>query len=149
MTRQALLSILIVLTLIGFADSAYLAHSALTADPLVCDIEGLDKCNTVAASPYSKLLGIPLAVYGLGFYAVILLLSVYLLSRSSRLAVKGLAAASVVGALASAYFLFLQVFVIKAICIYCLASAVVSFILAGLVVAYRKRLLPLPPAVLP
>lgn len=149
MTRHLLLAVLIVLALIGLADSAYLAHSAYTADPLVCDIEGLDKCNTVAASPYSKFLGTPLSVYGLGFYILILGFSLALMARPSRFLMQGLLTASVLGAIASAYFLYLQIMVIKAMCIYCLASAVISFLLAGLVVVYRKRLLSPPPAVLP
>ena len=149
MTRQTLLIVLIVLSLIGIADSSYLAHSALTSDPLVCDIEGLDTCNTVAESPYSKLLGIPLAVYGLGFYVLIALLSVYLLSRPSRRAVQGLVLVTILGALASAYFLFLQIVVIKAVCIYCLVSAAIAFVLVRLTVAYRRRLLPEEPPVLP
>ncbi|MEK9160499.1 MAG: vitamin K epoxide reductase family protein [Patescibacteria group bacterium] len=147
MTRHFFLTVLIVLTLIGLADSAYLSHSALTADPLVCDIEGLDKCNTVAASPYSKFLGIPLAVYGLGFYVLILMLTASLYGRTPRVLVQGLLAVTVLGALASLSFLFLQIVVIKAICIYCLVSACISFILAGLTIGYRKHLL--PPVVLP
>lgn len=149
MTRTTLLALLIVLTLIGIIDSTYLSISAANSDPLVCDIGGLTDCNLVAESPYSRLMGIPLAVYGLGFYGVILLLSISLLMTPSRKATYGLIAATVLGALASLYFLYLQIMVIQALCIYCLISAAVSFLLCALTLGFWRRLLPVPPAVLP
>lgn len=149
MNRSIILAIIIALTLVGLADSAYLSQSALTSSDLVCDIDGLDDCNTVAASPYSSFVGIPLAVYGLAFYVAILIIAGYLYYRPSRLAAKLLVAATVLGAIASVYFLYLQVAVIKALCIYCLASAVISFVLCGLSVVFFKRLVPQPPAVIP
>ena len=54
---------------------------------------------------------------------------------------------SILGALASVYFLYLQVAVIQAFCIYCIVSAVVAFLLMGLLLRYSKLLVPQPPAV--
>jgi len=149
MNRTVLLAVLIALALIGLADSLYLSQSAMTDTPLVCDIQGLDDCNTVAESPYSKLLGVPLAVYGLGFYGAILALGIFLYFRPSRLGALALVAGAVLGALSSAYFLYLQVAVIQAFCVYCIASAIISFILAALALGFWKRLVPTPPVVLP
>ncbi|MBP9816981.1 MAG: hypothetical protein KBD05_03045 [Candidatus Pacebacteria bacterium] len=53
------------------------------------------------------------------------------------------------GAAASVYFLYVQVYLIDAICIYCLGSALASFLLFGLTVTTWKRLVPQPPAVIP
>lgn len=149
MNRTTLLWALVALAVIGLIDASYLSMNALNSTPLVCDIQGLDDCNAVAESPYSRLLGVPLAVYGLGFYGLALLLILYLFSRPSRAATYFLLLATGVGALASLYFLYLQVFVIEAICVYCLASALASFVLFGLAAAHRGRLVPQPPAVIP
>lgn len=149
MTRNVLLSLLIALSLVGLADSVYLTESVFTDTPLVCDIQGLNDCNTVAGSPYSKLFEIPLSVYGLGFYGALLLLSLLLLYRPSKQAAKGLVFVSILGVLASVYFLYVQVFIIQALCIYCVGSAVIAFILCALALLYFKRLLPPQPPVLP
>lgn len=149
MPRNVLLILLITFSLVGFADSAYLAKSALTSSPLVCDIQGLNDCNTVAGSSYSKLYGVPLAVYGVGFYAALLVLSILLVYRPSKLVAKLLVAVSILGALSSAYFLYLQLYVILALCIYCVVSAIISFFLCALALLYFKHLLPNPPPVLP
>lgn len=149
MNRTTALWILIVIAVIGLADATYLSMNALNSTPLVCDIQGLDDCNAVAESPYSRVIGIPLAVYGLGFYALAIVLIGYLFARPSRLAAKLLLLVTALGVLASIYFLYLQVYVIEAVCIYCLGSALASFLLCGLSIAVWKRLVPQPPAVIP
>jgi uncharacterized membrane protein len=149
MKRTTLLALIIALTLIGLADSVYLSGSAMSETPLVCDIQGLDECNTVAESPYSRLWGVPLAVFGLGFYGAILVLAGYLWYRPSRIATHALTTVALLGAAASLYFLYLQVFLIQAVCVYCLVSAAVAIILAGLTLTYSKRLVLQPPVVLP
>lgn len=149
MNRTTVLWVLIVLAVIGFIDAAYLSMNALNSTPLVCDIQGLDKCNAVAESSYSRFMGIPLAVYGLGFYALAIVLIGYLFVRPSRLAAKLLLLVTTLGAAASVYFLYVQVYLIDAICIYCLGSALASFLLFGLTVTTWKRLVPQPPAVIP
>ena len=71
MNRSLLIGLLMALSLVGIADAVYLSLHVAAGTPLVCDIgAGLDGCNTVANSPYSLFLGIPLAYYGLVFYAV-------------------------------------------------------------------------------
>lgn len=149
MNRKTSLWILIVLTLIGLADAIYLAQSALTSTALVCDIALLNDCNTVAQSPYSRFLGIPLGLYGAGFYAAILVILLALERFPSRLLSQALVVISTFGALASVYFLYLQLMVIKAVCIYCLLSAIVSFLVLGLSLLFFKKLIPCPPAVVP
>ena len=149
MNRNTLLLILGILTLLGLADAAYLSAHALASTPLVCDIQGLSDCNVVAGSPYSRFLGIPLAVYGLAFYGSALVLIAYLRYRPSRLITHALLTVASLGAAASLYFLYLQIWVIKALCVYCLASAVVSLLLFALAHLYWKRLIPALPVVIP
>ncbi len=121
MTRAVTIGILL-LSLIGLADSLYLAKHKADGTPLICDIDGLSGCNIVADSQYSDIFGIPLAEFGIGFYALIL----FLVLARSYVALRGVAS---IGTLASLYFIFVQVFLIKALCIYCIASALCTFII--------------------
>jgi uncharacterized membrane protein len=132
MARQTLFLGILVLALLGLADSVYLADSALTNSSLSCGIAGLDGCNTVAQSAYSKFLGIPLAVYGILFYVLIIASMFYAKSVRTMRSFQILFFFASVGALLSFYFMFLQVFVIKAICIYCAGSFLASVIIWAL-----------------
>lgn len=130
MSKNLLFAALIALSLIGLADSWYLASSAATQTPLVCDIgAGLDGCNQVAESPYSRVFGIPLADFGLLFYGTALLASLLAWKVSSVWTRRVLLSVTFVGAAASVYFVTLQIFIIKAYCVYCLISAGVSWIM--------------------
>ena len=130
MHRTILLALIIALSLLGVADSWYLLQSAVTDTALTCDIgAGLDGCNIVAQSPYSKLFGVPLALYGVGFFGLIFLGALALLfSRNPRLYLVLLGLAGI-GAAASVVFLYIQFVLIKALCIYCLLSAAIAFAL--------------------
>lgn len=129
MTRTALLTVLLVLTFLGMADAWYLASAALNGTSLSCSIAGLESlngCNQVAQSAYSQFLGLPLALYGVFFYAALFVIAAILTTMPVRFLYKTAIGLGVMGFLMSAYFVFLQVFVIKALCIYCLASVVIA-----------------------
>ena len=128
MIRHLLSACLILFAILGFADSWYLAHAALTNSALVCNIAGLDGCNVVAQSAYSHLFGIPNGVYGLVFYGLIFILGVLLYIVPKRLVYRLVAILGTIGLVASIVFLSLQFFVIKALCVYCLGSAVISLV---------------------
>lgn len=128
MKRLAVWAILI-FAFCGLANSAYLTQSEQNGTPLLCNIENLNGCNIVAQSPYSHFLGISLAEYGLFFYAIVFFIAaaeLLLVDQLLRRVLQGLAA---FGFLASIYFTFLQVFVIKALCVYCLGSAVLALLI--------------------
>lgn len=128
MHRTVLVWVLLLLAFTGIADAWYLTASALSDTALSCDLGAvLDGCNIVAKSPYSHFLGIPLALYGVGFYAVVFVLSALLLVRYDRLLVRVLYILGLAGALASLVFLAIQFVLIKALCVYCIASAVITF----------------------
>ena len=112
------------LAVAGFLISAYLTWTYLNAAVPVC-VGGSGGCETVQTSRYSEILGIPVAALGLFAYAVMLVCAVL---RGDGAAVSGLFVA-LVGVLFSAYLTYLELFVLRAICQWCVASAV-------LVVAY-------------
>lgn len=126
MKQAFLLPLILVLSFLGIADSWYLTQRAYSGTPLTCGIESLDGCNEVAESPYGAMVVIPLSLIGVVFYSLIFAVAGGLLvSFDSRL-LSLLRIFSVLGALASVGFVLVQVFVISALCIYCLISALLS-----------------------
>lgn len=149
MSRSLLLAIIIVLAFLGLADTWYLAQSAFTNTALNCGIEALDQCNTVAQSEYSRIYGIPLALYGFAFYAAFFVLAALVTTMSRPVFVKLMYWISVIGVLLSLYFLYLQVYVIEALCIYCLASIVIAALLFLATWRLKNRELAIQHPVLP
>jgi uncharacterized membrane protein len=90
-------------------------------------------CNAVQSSPYARLFGIlPLGLLGMFGYLAILAGWLYLRLRRDRwalyvsLAVSGM---TVFGVLFSIYLTYLEIYVIRAVCLWCLASAVIMTLL--------------------
>lgn len=144
--------LILFLAFFGLADSIYLAQQAESGAPLICNIQSLSGCNTVAASEYSKLFGIPIAEYGVLFYGIVFVLAVLELFVMDRRVRRALQAFALLGVVLSLYFTLLQAFVIKAFCIYCLASAVIAVLIllsAGLIEPVRPKRNSTPAAVPP
>ena len=78
-------------------------------------------CETVQESAYAEIVGIPVALLGLAAYAIVL----GLIAWDSPVARLGAAMRALVGLLFSMYLLVLQLFVIDAVCIWCMANDVV------------------------
>lgn len=150
MNRSFLLALLMALALLGIVDAWYLAEHANTDTALVCDIgAGLDGCNTVAQSPYSRVFGIPLADFGVAFYGLLFLMIVYSAIRPTRMLYRGLLWLTGIGAVASVVFLGIQIFLIQALCVYCIASAIIAFLLFYLSRMLFTRFAPELPVVIP
>lgn len=120
-------TIILILAFVGLADASYLAWATYTGSSLSCGI--LDGCNTVAQSEYSRLLGVPLSYLGFLYYMGATILALGYIMRPAIRTLRFLLAAGFAGALFSVYFMYLQVFLIKAVCLYCLISATVAGLL--------------------
>jgi uncharacterized membrane protein len=119
---------MLVLTIIGIADAAYVAHGNYTGAQLWCPI--LDGCNTVINSPYSRVFGMPMSYFGFVYYLFMFGLAARLAYEPAANSVRFRAVLyAALGAISSAYFIYLQVGLIAAICSYCLISAGTSFLL--------------------
>ena len=130
---------ILILSAIGFADATYLTTQHFLGAPVACSI--LKGCEQVTTSPYSVIFGIPIALLGSLYYLTILILSViYLDSRKINI-FNIIAKITPFGFLASAYLVYLQIFVIKAICLYCMGSAVTSTLLfvLSLIFWYKQK----------
>ena len=94
---------------------------------------GTGACETVQLSRWATLLGLPVAAWGIGYYALVFVLAlVGIQDRWS--ASRGLSLLTLLvtgwGLLFSAWLTYLELYVIHAICRYCVASAVLTALLA-------------------
>jgi len=105
--------------LAGLGVAAYLTWAHYADESVICVSGG--GCETVQQSSYSEIAGVPVAALGVVAYAAILALVAWD-TPSARL---GAAAIALVGLLFSVYLLVLQLFMIDAICIWCVANDVV------------------------
>ena len=122
-TKRALLALL---ALIGFFVALYLALYKLGyIGALTCSIGSCEQVNT---SRWATFLGLPVALWGVGFYAVTFAAALVGLQErfaDSRAVAMALAALCVWGVVFSLYLTYLELFVIHAICQWCVVSAVI------------------------
>ena len=109
------------LSFLGLMDASYLAvkHYSETIPPCVL----AKGCEAVTTSQYATIGGLSVALLGAIYYLVVLIISIAIIETKSDFLKKFLAKFSVIGLLASIWFISLQVFVLKALCLYCLVSA--------------------------
>jgi uncharacterized membrane protein len=121
-------TVLLVLAVLGTLISAYLTWTHFAGLTPVCTGSG-EGCQTVQSSRYASVLGIPVAFLGLIAYGGLIFSTA--LWRETGIYLGLLI--SLVGTLFSAYLTYLEIFVIGALCQWCLASA--AIMLAALVCA--------------
>jgi uncharacterized membrane protein len=122
--------------LLGFFVALYLTLYKLgVIGTLACGADSASSCEYVQTSAWATFLGLPVAAWGVGYYAVVVVLSLALVqdrwarSRGVSLAFLALTAW---GMLFSAWLTYLELFVIHAICRWCVVSAVLAVILFAL-----------------
>jgi uncharacterized membrane protein len=120
-------------SMLGLAIAGYLTYVHYAGVSPVCEIA--HGCEKVQTSQWAKLAGIPVALLGLLGYAGIL---AALVARGEA-ALTAAAGLALVGAGFSAYLTYREVFTIDAICIWCVASAVLMAALAVISVARLLR----------
>jgi uncharacterized membrane protein len=123
-----------VLSLLGLADALYLTIEHVTGQSVRCTI--LAGCSAVLSSPYAVVAGIPLAAIGAAAYFAVFSLAILTLFGYSS-AGKLMRALVVLMFLVSLWLIYLQAFVIREFCQYCLLSALITTTL--LVVVFLGR----------
>lgn len=121
----------------GFVDSTYLTVTHFLGATVPCSI--VHGCEKVLSSQYSSIFGIPVALLGAFYYLTILVLAVIYFDSRKTSVLKLLACLTPFGFLASLIFVYLQIFVIGAICLYCMVSATTSTILFISGMHYLKK----------
>jgi uncharacterized membrane protein len=133
--------VILILSALGIALSAFLTYLHYSvADAAFC-VSG-SGCATVRESSYSAVFGIPVALFGVIGYSLIFILS--LVSVSSRAKWLSLYFVSLAGVAFSAYLTYLEFFVIKAICPFCVISA---FLITGIFITLLLRKPKLSPGI--
>jgi uncharacterized membrane protein len=120
--RQAL----VLLTLVGLLVATYLwLYKIGVVGQLQC---GTGNCELVQTSRYAELFGLPVALYGVGGYATLFVVGLLGLQprfAADRRTTRLLAAIATVGFAFSLYLTAIELFVLHAICRWCVASAVI------------------------
>ncbi|MGH3524065.1 MAG: vitamin K epoxide reductase family protein [Mycobacterium sp.] len=126
--------ILGVLDVVGLVVAGYLSVVELSGGVPSCGL--VSGCEEVAKSPYNNFLGIPVAVFGVALSLVLLSLALAWWKTDIYGLLLGHYALSLVGVFFDGWFLYLQVFVIQAVCIWCVTyemSLLLRFLIALLV----------------
>ena len=132
--------VLAALDTFGLAVASYLSVVELQGGVPVCG--PISGCVEVAQSQYSRIAGVPVAVFGVGLSVVLLVAALGWWRTGDRRLLALHYGLSLVGVTFEGYFMFLQVFVIDAVCIWCAMygiSLVLRFVIALLVWLRRDR----------
>jgi uncharacterized membrane protein len=135
-----------ILCLLGLGVAGYLTYVETQDVAAVCGPVG--DCNAVQASPYARLFGfLPVGLLGMiGYVAILGAWAVGRFGRNSpaplaRLAALALLGMALFGALFSLYLTYLELYIIRAVCAWCLTSAVIMALLLLLTVGPAARTL--------
>lgn len=114
---------------LGALDSAYLTYVKFAGAQAACG--GIGDCETVNNSAFSEIAGVPIAILGLAAYLAIIAL--FLLERSrpayaehARLAAFGV---TLIGTIYSGWLTYVEVAILRAICPFCVISAIIISLL--------------------
>jgi uncharacterized membrane protein len=123
--------ILAVLDLVGLGIATYLATVELAGGVPYCGV--LKGCEQVALSEYSRINGVPVAVFGVILSLILLSLALAWVRSSLYVLLLAHYGLSLAGVVFEVYFLYVQIALIGAVCIWCTSyglSLVARFVIA-------------------
>lgn len=124
-----------ILSAIGVLLSLYLTYVDSGGGQAAFCTAGSD-CDVVRQSAFAKILGIPVAALGVAAYGAIFAVSLLSMARKKRWLI--LFVLSLAGFVFTLYLTYLELFVIKAICTYCVVSAVIITLIFIMVLLLKK-----------
>jgi uncharacterized membrane protein len=124
---RSLLWIFVAFAFIGFLDASYLAVQHYLGQVPPCSL--VRGCEVVTTSRYAEIGGVPVALLGSLYYLGMMLFALRAWEAGDMRLLRYAGRFSMVGLAASAWFIFLQLFVLHALCMYCVASAASSTVL--------------------
>ncbi|MDI6401534.1 vitamin K epoxide reductase family protein [Balneolaceae bacterium ANBcel3] len=127
----------LIVGLIGYADAVYLTAAHYTSGGPVCAV-GLG-CDIVAASEYSTIGPIPVALLGTLFYALMLFWGVLWLDIRKNQLFRWLPLVTIPAFLFSMWLLYAMAFLIEAFCEYCILSGGTTTMLMLISLVLRKK----------
>ncbi len=125
----------LLLAIAGLGVSIYLTVTHFDKVLLVCDSNATINCEKVTTSPQSEIFGIPVAMLGLAYFVPMIALCLPAAWRSAdrRIHLARLTL-SVIGVGMILYLIITELFVIKAICLWCSSVHVMTFALFVIIV---------------
>ena len=123
---------LLILSLAGFFDSAYL--TILHYKNIIPPCQIAKGCETVLTSQFSTIFGIPIALLGSLFFLVL----IFLLLLKKNHYFKPLALS---GAIVGVILFYIQAFVLHAFCQYCLLTEAILFSIFAVSFKLKKHLI--------
>jgi uncharacterized membrane protein len=125
----------LVLSIAGLGIATYLTITHFDKVALVCSDNGAINCAKVTSSPQSVIFGIPVAMLGLAFFVPMIALCLPVAWRSADRRVHlARLILSITGVGMIIYLITAELFVIKAICLWCSGVHVITFILFVIIV---------------
>lgn len=132
-----ILFLVIALSFLGFIVAAYLTilHYENAIPP--CSIA--QGCEIILTSKFATFANIPISLIGSAYYLAVIALSLIFIQTKQKLTLRLLFIIISLGAVFSLGLILVQIFILKAICQYCLVSDFISLILLGIVIIGFKR----------
>ncbi|MBI2196362.1 vitamin K epoxide reductase family protein [Candidatus Daviesbacteria bacterium] len=130
--------IIFILSLLGLAVASFLFYEYQISGSIVCPTG--QGCDIVRASPYSRFFGISIPILGIVFYLTMSALAVVRTQLFSFKIHTLQLLIAVLGVGFGIYLTYLEIFVIGAICFWCVLSFIISIIVLLSVILARKNL---------
>ncbi len=119
MINKVFYYLLLILNLFGLLTSLYLTYIHYSSNLYVC-LAG-DNCNKVLTSQYSQIFGIPISFFGTIYFLIVLILLVLKIKKLIQILI-------FLGFVVGLILIYLQMFVLKAICFYCFLVDIILLI---------------------
>lgn len=128
-----ILIVFLLVAFLGFLDASFLTIKSYIGGPIPCAI--VNGCEEVTTSRFATLGGIPIALFGALYYFFLFVVMLIFFDTQKNIFLFLAVMVAPFGFFVSLVLLYLQVFVIGALCFYCILSALTSMALAGIGVA--------------
>jgi len=130
--------LLIILSILGVVDSVYLTSLHYKNLSAPCGLS-ISDCNLVLTSSYSEIFGIPLSLLGLVHYSLLVVFILLAITNKNKLWKRLVVIQSSFGLATSFCLVFLQLFVIHAICTFCMGSALISLLIFAVAITFFSK----------
>ena len=129
--------VILVLGLLGLVDATYLTYSNLSGGGLTCPLTG--GCDIVTTSSYSHIAGVPIALLGMLYYLSVSVLALLIVRTKDTKSFRFIFYLSSLAFLFSLYLTYVQFFVLRTLCQYCLTSVIISTLIFFVSLFFRNK----------
>lgn len=128
----------LLISFVGFVDASFLAANHFSGVTPPCFVT--QGCDIVTTSAYAKIAGIPVSALGVLYYLSQLVLMIYFVDKKDERVLPLIVLSSAIGFGFSLWFTYVQIFLLKSYCTYCLFSGLTSTILFALGIVIWKQI---------